>query len=37
MYPAVLAVVCLLQFGTSLIIKRRYEEGLARQFFWVIW
>ncbi|WP_258873411.1 hypothetical protein [Xanthomonas campestris] len=33
----VLAVVCLMQFATSLVIKRRYEKGLARQFFWVIW
>ncbi|CEE36218.1 putative glycosyl transferase associated with biofilm formation [Xanthomonas citri pv. citri] len=33
----VLAVVCLLQFATSLMIERRYEKGLARQFFWVIW
>ncbi|SOT98245.1 poly-beta-1,6-N-acetyl-D-glucosamine synthase [Xanthomonas arboricola] len=33
----VLAVVCLMQFATSLVIERRYEKGLARQFFWVIW
>ncbi|HBK46701.1 MAG TPA: poly-beta-1,6 N-acetyl-D-glucosamine synthase [Xanthomonadaceae bacterium] len=33
----ILAVVCLLQFATSLVIERRYERGLARQFYWVIW
>jgi poly-beta-1,6-N-acetyl-D-glucosamine synthase len=33
----ILAVVCLLQFATSLMIERRYEQGLARQFYWVIW
>ncbi|KRG37391.1 poly-beta-1,6 N-acetyl-D-glucosamine synthase [Stenotrophomonas panacihumi] len=33
----ILAVVCLLQFATSLAIERRYERGLARQFYWVIW
>ena len=32
-----LALVCLLQVGTSLLIERRYERGLARQFYWVIW
>lgn len=33
----VLAVVCLLQFATSLVIERRYEPNLARHFYWVIW
>ncbi len=36
-HGVVLALVCLLQFGTSLLIERRYERGLARQFYWVIW
>lgn len=33
----VLAVVCMMQFATSLLIERRYERGLARHFYWVIW
>lgn len=33
----VLAVSCLLQFGVSILIDRRYEPGLARSLFWVIW
>lgn len=33
----VLAMVCLLQFGTSLVVERRYEPKFARQFYWVIW
>ena len=33
----VLACVCLAQFSLSLLIERRYEEGLARSLFWIIW
>lgn len=33
----VLACTCLLQFGLSLLIERRYEQGLARSLFWIIW
>ncbi|MDF3931064.1 poly-beta-1,6-N-acetyl-D-glucosamine synthase [Pseudomonas citronellolis] len=33
----VLAVVCLMQFGLSLLIERRYEKGLVGSLFWVIW
>ena len=33
----VLALVCLLQFATSLLVERRYEPRLARNFYWVIW
>lgn len=33
----VLACVCLLQFSLSLFIERRYETGLARALFWIIW
>ncbi|WP_093139882.1 poly-beta-1,6-N-acetyl-D-glucosamine synthase [Pseudoxanthomonas sp. GM95] len=33
----VLAVVCMMQFATSLLIERRYERGLSRHFYWVIW
>lgn len=36
-HGVVLALVCLLQFATSVLIERRYEAGLARQFYWVIW
>ncbi len=36
-HGVVLAFVCLLQFGTSLLIERRYESGVARHFYWVIW
>jgi len=32
-----LAVVCLLQFAVSILIDRRYEPGLARALYWVIW
>ncbi|MDZ7789681.1 MAG: poly-beta-1,6-N-acetyl-D-glucosamine synthase [Xanthomonadales bacterium] len=33
----VLGVTCLLQFAVSLIIDSRYEKGLWRIYFWVIW
>ncbi|WP_150304833.1 poly-beta-1,6-N-acetyl-D-glucosamine synthase [Pseudomonas saliphila] len=33
----VLACVCLMQFSLSLLIERRYEEGLGRALFWIIW
>ena len=33
----VLACVCLLQFALSLFIERRYEKGLARSLFWIVW
>lgn len=36
-HGVVLAMVCLLQFGTSLMIERRYEPKIARHFYWVIW
>ena len=36
-HGAVLALVCLLQFATSLIIERRYEQGMGRNFYWMIW
>lgn len=32
-----LAVVCLLQFAISILIDRRYEPGLWRALYWVIW
>jgi poly-beta-1,6-N-acetyl-D-glucosamine synthase len=36
-HGSVLAVVCMLQFGTSLLIERRYEKQMLRQLYWVIW
>lgn len=33
----VLAWACLLQFLVSTLIERRYERGLARSLFWIIW
>ncbi|ATD67390.1 MULTISPECIES: poly-beta-1,6-N-acetyl-D-glucosamine synthase [Luteimonas] len=36
-HGVVLAFVCMLQFATSLIIERRYEDKMARHFYWVIW
>ncbi|KAG0920865.1 hypothetical protein G6F32_015380 [Rhizopus arrhizus] len=35
-YSVVLALVCLLQFASSLIIDRRYETQIGRNYFWVI-
>lgn len=32
-----LGAVCLLQFFVSLLIDRRYERGIAKSLFWVIW
>ena len=33
----VLAMTCLTQFLISILIERRYEKGLPRSLFWVIW
>ncbi|GAB6196402.1 poly-beta-1,6-N-acetyl-D-glucosamine synthase [Lysobacter xanthus] len=33
----ILALVCLLQFATSLIIDRRYEMRVGRNYYWMIW
>jgi poly-beta-1,6-N-acetyl-D-glucosamine synthase len=33
----ILGVTCLLQFAVSLMIDSRYEKGLWRVYFWVIW
>jgi biofilm PGA synthesis N-glycosyltransferase PgaC len=32
-----LATVCLFQFAVSILIDRRYEKGLWKTMFWVIW
>ncbi len=33
----ILGCTCLAQFGVSLLIDSRYEKGLWRVYFWVIW
>ncbi|RDS86574.1 poly-beta-1,6-N-acetyl-D-glucosamine synthase [Dyella psychrodurans] len=33
----VLGVVCMLQFLVSLLIDRRYEKRIGRNYFWMIW
>lgn len=33
----VLTGACIVQFFSSLIIERRYERGLGRSLYWVIW
>ncbi|MAK56458.1 MAG: poly-beta-1,6 N-acetyl-D-glucosamine synthase [Pusillimonas sp.] len=33
----ILAAVCLLQFGISILIDRRYEPGLTRSLYWIVW
>lgn len=33
----VLAVACLLQFGLSLRIERRYEPDISHSLFWIVW
>lgn len=32
-----LATVCMLQFAVSLLIDRRYEPGIGRFYYWMIW
>ncbi len=34
---AVLAFTCLMQFAVSLVIDSRYESGLGRYYYWMIW
>lgn len=36
-HGVILALVCMLQFASSMIIDRRYETGVGRNYFWVIW
>jgi biofilm PGA synthesis N-glycosyltransferase PgaC len=33
----VLGLTCLLQFAVSLTIDARYEGGLGRYYYWMIW
>lgn len=41
MYPTwggmLLGLTCLLQFAISLIIDSRYEKGMGREYYWIIW
>lgn len=32
-----LSATCLLQFGVSLKIDSRYEKGISRYYYWIIW
>ena len=34
---ALIGVTCLLQFAVSLVIDSRYEKGLAKLYYWIIW
>jgi biofilm PGA synthesis N-glycosyltransferase PgaC len=34
---ALIGLTCLLQFAVSLAIDSRYERGLARYYYWIIW
>ncbi|MFU8815201.1 MAG: poly-beta-1,6-N-acetyl-D-glucosamine synthase [Pseudomonadales bacterium] len=34
---ALLGVTCLLQFAVSLAIDSRFERGLSRYYYWIIW
>ena len=36
-HGVILAMVCLLQFATSIIIDRRYEARVGRNYYWMIW
>ena len=36
-HGVVLGVVCLLQFGISTLIDRRYETRVGRNYYWMIW
>jgi biofilm PGA synthesis N-glycosyltransferase PgaC len=33
----VLAFTCTVQFGISMLIDRRYDHGLGRNYYWMIW
>jgi biofilm PGA synthesis N-glycosyltransferase PgaC len=34
---ALIGFTCLLQFAVSLVIDSRYEKGLAKYYYWIIW
>lgn len=33
----VLALICMSQFAVSMVIDRRYEQGVGRNYFWMVW
>jgi len=33
----VLGMTCMLQFAVSLVIDSRYERGIGRYYYWMIW
>jgi biofilm PGA synthesis N-glycosyltransferase PgaC len=33
----VLALICMAQFAISMVIDRRYEQGVGRNYFWMVW
>ena len=36
-HGVVIGSTCLLQFGVSMFLDRRYEQGLGKHFYWMIW
>ncbi len=36
-YGVILSAVCIVQFLVSMMIERRYEKTVGREFFWIIW
>jgi biofilm PGA synthesis N-glycosyltransferase PgaC len=36
-HGVMLGIVCLLQFGISTLIDRRYETRVGRNYYWMIW
>lgn len=36
-YGTVLCLTCLLEFFVSFVIDRKYEKGLMKYYFWVVW
>lgn len=36
-HGVVIGTTCLLQFAVSMFLDRRYEKGLGRNYYWMIW
>lgn len=36
-HGVILGITCLLQFAVSLMVDSRYERGLGRYYYWMIW
>lgn len=36
-HGVILALICMLQFASSIVIDRRYETAVGRNYFWMIW